>query len=64
MGIIYITGYPDQLRNPDVGHAWLGKPYRVLDLINALEVVQAVIERTPITVPVPPELHLLQRGVR
>src|SRR5436190_23242675 len=28
--IIFVTGYPDRIRETDVGTAWLEKPYRVL----------------------------------
>src|SRR5581483_9185937 len=53
LGIIYVTGYPEQVETADVGHAWLVKPYRVLDLINGLRVVEALSRRTPIDVPIP-----------
>jgi DNA-binding response OmpR family regulator len=56
VGIMFVTGFPDKARTVDVGHAWMPKPYRVLDLINALDVVKAMRERHPITVPIPSEL--------
>jgi DNA-binding response OmpR family regulator len=59
IGIIYVTGYPDQVRGADVGHAWMPKPYRLLDLVNALEVVKQLRDRHPVTAPVPAELRLL-----
>jgi DNA-binding response OmpR family regulator len=59
IGVIYITGYPDRVRGADVGDAWLAKPYRVLDLINALTVVEQINAGGTITAPIPPELHLL-----
>ncbi len=62
MTIIFVTGYPDRIRQTDVGMAWLEKPYRVLDLINALEIVSAVSEQRPVTVPVPAVLHMFRRG--
>src|SRR5262249_53739670 len=55
LGIVYITGYPDQVAHADVGHAWMPKPYRLLDLINALKVVDALSQRRPINSPIPPE---------
>jgi two-component system, response regulator PdtaR len=61
IGIIFVTGYPDKIRATDVGLAWLEKPYRVLDLINALDVVDALNQDRPVTGRVPPELHLIQR---
>jgi DNA-binding response OmpR family regulator len=60
VGIIYLTGYPDLVRGADVGAAWMPKPYRLIDLINALEVVGAVSEQRPILAPIPPDLHFLQ----
>jgi DNA-binding response OmpR family regulator len=59
LGIIFVTGNPDTVSTTDVGHAWMPKPYRVLDLINALEVVRCVNEHLPVTAPVPAELHLI-----
>ncbi len=59
IGIIYVTGYPDQVRKADVGHAWMPKPYRLLDLINALQVVEALSQSRPITTPIPAELRLI-----
>jgi len=59
IGIMFITGYPDKVRAGDVGHAWLEKPYRVLDLITGLEVVRAMSERRPVTTPIPPALNLI-----
>src|SRR5258706_3127766 len=60
--IIFVTGYPDRIRQTDVGMAWLEKPYRVLDLINALEIVSPVSEHRPVTVPVPAVRHQFPRG--
>jgi CheY-like chemotaxis protein len=60
--IIFVTGYPDKIRETDVGTAWLEKPYRVLDLINALEIVSAASEDRPCAIPVPPALHLIGPG--
>src|SRR4051812_1919156 len=48
LGVMFVTGHPEKLRSADVGHAWMPKPYRLLDLINALEVVSAVSQRRPI----------------
>ena len=59
LGIVYVTGYPDQVARADVGHAWMPKPYRLLDLINALQVVDALSQRRPITAPIPAELRLI-----
>jgi hypothetical protein len=58
--IIFVTGYPDKMPGTDIGVAWMEKPYRVLDLINALEIVTAVTEHRAVTLPMPPVLHLLQ----
>jgi CheY-like chemotaxis protein len=60
--VIFVTGYPDKIRqtDTDVGVAWMEKPYRVLDLINALEIASATTERRPTTVPIPAALHLLR----
>jgi DNA-binding response OmpR family regulator len=60
--IIFVTGFPDRMRrtDTDIGIAWMEKPYRVLDLINALEIVTAVTERRTVAVPMPAVLHLLQ----
>lgn len=60
VGIVFVTGYPDHVRRADVGHAWMPKPYRLLDLVNALAVVRAVSEGAPITAPIPPDLHLIR----
>lgn len=60
VGIVYLTGYPDRLRDAGVGDAWMPKPYRLLDLLNALEVVRAISEGEPVTAPIPPDLHLLR----
>jgi hypothetical protein len=38
----------------------MAKPYRVLDLINALDVVYSVAEGGPVKGRVPPELHLIR----
>jgi DNA-binding response OmpR family regulator len=59
--VIFVTGYPDRLSRVDIGAAWLEKPYRVLDLINALEIITALTEGRPVTVPVPAVLHLIRR---
>jgi DNA-binding response OmpR family regulator len=59
LGIMFVTGHPDKVSTADVGHAWMPKPYRVLDLINALEIVRCVNERLPVTAPMPAELHLI-----
>lgn len=59
MGIMFVTGYPERVHDAAVGHAWMTKPYRVLDLINGLMVVQALSLSRPVTVPIPPEVHLL-----
>jgi DNA-binding response OmpR family regulator len=58
--IIFVTGFPDRMRQTDIGVAWMEKPYRVLDLINALEIVTAASERRTVTAPMPAVLHLLQ----
>jgi two-component system, response regulator PdtaR len=59
IGIMFITGFPDKVRAAHVGHAWLEKPYRVLDLITGLEVVRAMSEHRPVTTPVPAALNLI-----
>ncbi|MBI3515928.1 MAG: hypothetical protein HY060_17985 [Proteobacteria bacterium] len=59
IGILYITGFPDKVRTADVGHGWMSKPYRVLDLINGLKVIEAASERRPIDTPIPPALSLI-----
>ena len=59
VGIMFVTGHPERVQSADVGHAWMPKPYRLLDLINALEVVNAVSARRPISAPVPTELRLI-----
>jgi DNA-binding response OmpR family regulator len=59
IGIVYVTGRPDMVDRADVGHAWMLKPHRLLNLINALGVVRAVSEQAPITGPMPPDLTLL-----
>jgi DNA-binding response OmpR family regulator len=60
MGIVYVTGYPDRIRDTDVGHAWMAKPYRLIDLINALNVVRALSAHAPVTAPIPAGLHLIR----
>ncbi len=60
LGIIFVTGYPDRIEAADVGHAWMPKPYRLLDLINALQVVRALSEQGLITAPIPSELRLIR----
>ena len=60
IGIVYLTGFPDLVRGVDVGDAWLPKPCRLIDLLNALEVVRAVSERGPILAPIPPTLRFIQ----
>jgi DNA-binding response OmpR family regulator len=64
LGIMFLTGYPDQVRAVDIGHAWLPKPYRVLDLLNALDVVRALSQHGEITSRVPPQLHLIEPASR
>lgn len=59
IGIMFVTGHPEKVRTADIGHAWMPKPYRLLDLINALEVVTAVSEHRPISAPIPTELRLI-----
>jgi DNA-binding response OmpR family regulator len=59
--VIFVTGYPDKIRQTDVGVAWMEKPYRVLDLINALEIVSARTHQRPTNIPIPAALHLLRR---
>lgn len=61
MGIMYVTGHPHRIQKAEVGHAWMPKPYRVLDLINALAVVRDLSGGVPPSAPVPPDLHLLSR---
>jgi DNA-binding response OmpR family regulator len=61
--IIFVTGFPDKIRQTDVAVAWMEKPYRVLDLINALEIVSATTERRAVTIPIPAALHLLRRDI-
>ena len=55
-----MPGAASRVRTAPVGHAWLSKPYRVLDLINALRVVQQVSRGVPVTAPIPSELRLLR----
>ena len=62
--VIFVTGYPDKIRRTDVGVAWMEKPYRVLDLINALEIVTAAVEHRTTDLPVPSVLHLLGHAGR
>ena len=59
--VIFVTGYPDKIRQTDVGTAWMEKPYRVLDLINALEIVSAQSEHRTVNIPIPQALHLVRR---
>ncbi len=59
VGVLYVTGFPDTVRRADVGHAWMEKPYRVLDLINSLEVVRALVEGRKLDMALPAALHLL-----
>jgi DNA-binding response OmpR family regulator len=59
IGVMFVTGHPEKVQSADIGHAWMPKPYRLLDLINALEVVNAVSERRPISAPIPAELRLI-----
>ncbi|MBV8166426.1 MAG: response regulator [Alphaproteobacteria bacterium] len=59
VGVMFVTGHPEKVRSADVGHAWMPKPYRLLDLINALEVVTALSAQRPISAPVPTELRLI-----
>ncbi|MBV8166548.1 MAG: response regulator [Alphaproteobacteria bacterium] len=61
--VIFVTGYPDKIRpsDSDVGVAWMEKPYRVLDLINALDIVSARSEQRAVTIPIPAALHMLRR---
>jgi len=63
VGILFITGYPERIDRADIGHAWMPKPYRVLDLINALEVVRRVSLGFPVAGVVPPDLHLIPPAV-
>ena len=60
--VIFVTGYPDKIRQSDttVGVAWMEKPYRVLDLINALDIISATTEHRSVTIPIPAALHLLR----
>lgn len=59
VGIMFVTGYPEKLRAAQVGHAWLEKPYRVIDLVTGLEVVRAMSEHRSVTTPVPAALNLI-----
>jgi DNA-binding response OmpR family regulator len=59
VGIIYLTGYPDLVRGVDVGDAWMPKPYRLIDLLNALEVVGAISGHQPVRAPIPPDLRFI-----
>jgi DNA-binding response OmpR family regulator len=60
VGIVYLTGYPDLVRGADVGDAWMPKPYRLIELIDALDVVRAVSANQPILTPIPPELRFIR----
>jgi DNA-binding response OmpR family regulator len=60
IGVVFVTGDPDSLDGVGVGHAWLPKPYRALDLINSLDVVGALSESRPVTTRVPPDLHFIE----
>jgi DNA-binding response OmpR family regulator len=59
LGVLFITGNPDKIAAVDIGHAWMPKPYRVLDLINGLEVVRRLSAGEPVTAPIPADLHLM-----
>lgn len=61
LSVIFVTGYPEKIRPTDAGVAWMEKPYRVLDLINALDIVSAASERRSVNIPIPTALHLLRR---
>lgn len=60
LAIMFLTGDSNRLKEIDVGHAWMGKPYRALDLINALDVVYSIAEGEPVKGRMPPELHLIR----
>jgi DNA-binding response OmpR family regulator len=62
LGVLFVTGNPDTISTADVGHAWMPKLYRVLDLINGLQVVRCVSEGEPITAPIPADLRLVGAG--
>jgi DNA-binding response OmpR family regulator len=64
IGILFVTGFPDTVRAADVGHAWMPKPYRVLDLINGLEVVRAISTGGPLGAPLPAALRLISERRR
>ena len=59
LGVLFVTGHPDKVSARDVGHAWMGKPYRLLDLINGLEVVRCLSAGEPLKCPIPGDLHLM-----
>ena len=64
VGILFVTGFPDTVRTAGVGHAWMPKPYRVLDLINGLEVVRSISTGGPLGAPLPPALRLISERPR
>ncbi len=51
--------FPSGCAPPASAHAVMPKPYRILDLINALEVVRAVSGHRRITTPIPSRLGLI-----
>jgi len=53
--VIFVTGLPDMIARatPTPGVAWMEKPYRVLDLINALDTSSARRPSIAVTIPDP-----------
>jgi DNA-binding response OmpR family regulator len=47
IAILFLTGDSRKLDGIDIGHAWMGKPYRVLDMINALTAIHSVANIGP-----------------
>jgi DNA-binding response OmpR family regulator len=47
IAILFLTGDSRKLEGIDAGHAWMAKPYRVLDMINALTAIHSVANNRP-----------------
>ena len=63
VGILYATANVSQVNLTDAdGHAWLTKPYRGIDLIRALEVVEGMVATGIAAVPFPPGFRILPKA--
>jgi CheY-like chemotaxis protein len=60
IGILFVTGFGIRTDGADVGLAWLPKPWRLFDLVQAVNVVASLSEERPITVPIPPDLRFIK----